>query len=523
VTNGKNIKIKSSVFQSISKDSEEYELQTPTIAGKTATYKNDLSKLFFERVFRIADEGGYVAQVLPGAIFNGQSSKDLRMQMLNEAKLDAIIEFENNGIFKGIDNRYRFGIVAFENGGYTKELNGIFDQRNTDILENFEEKAVQIPRRVLENYSPEARIFPVITSQQEVNVLNQVLTFPSLGADIEGAWKANPLPEELNKTRDSDRFIHDEEAADYPIYTGENIHQFHYDDTVESEIEELSFWSVEEERDPEKSAKRRVREKRSNKGEPKKPIYIAFDGEDSSKSQKQFVNDLLKENRGTPLSEDDVLLDCTEYRIAYRDVTNSTNERTLIATVLPKGAPVVHTVQTLRPYEIEPTQEDLQNSPLHTAYKRVFSDRELFCAVGLLNSIPFDFLMRTKVDTHVVKYKFTESQVPRLTKGDEWFDYIWTRAARLNCYGEAFDEMRERLGGIEPVVDVQKRRELQAEMDAAAFRAYGLNHEQTAFVLSDFHRVQSPRLMDEEYFQLVLEKYEQLADQEIEQAAESTQ
>jgi len=204
-------------------------------------------------------------------------------------------------------------------------------------------------------------------------------------------------------------------------------------------------------------------------------------------------------------------------------VTNSTNERTLIATVLPKGAPVVHTVQTLRPYEIEPTQEDLQNSPLHTAYKRVFSDRELFCAVGLLNSIPFDFLMRTKVDTHVVKYKFTESQVPRLTKGDEWFDYIWTRAARLNCYGEAFDEMRERLGGIEPVVDVQKRRELQAEMDAAAFRAYGLNHEQTAFVLSDFHRVQSPRLMDEEYFQLVLEKYEQLADQEIEQAAESTQ
>ena len=493
------------------KDSDEYELQTPTIAGDTATYKNDLSKLFFERVFRIADEGGYVAQVLPGAIFNGQSSKDLRMEMLNESKLDALVEFENKGIFKGIDDRYRFGIVAFENGGYTDELKGIFDQRDTDVLQNFEEQAVRIPRRVLENYSPEARIFPVVTSQDEVDVLNQILTFPSLGDEIEETWKANPLPEELNKTRDSDRFIHDEDRADYPVYTGENIHQFHYNDTIEPEIEELSFWSVEEGRNPEKSAKRRVREKRFNKGEPKKPIYLNFGGDDSSKSQKQFVNDLLEDHRGEPLSEDDVLLDCTEYRIAYRDVTNSTNERTLIATVLPKGAPVVHTVQTLRPYDIEPAEEDLQSNPLHSAYRRVFRDEELFCAVGLLNSIPFDFLMRTKVDTHVVKYKFTESQVPRLTEGDEWFDYISKRAARLNCYGDDFEEMRDRLGGIEPATTMDERREVQAELDAAAFHAYGLDREQTAFVLDDFHRVQNPRLMDEDYFEMVLEKYDNLA------------
>ena len=134
--------------------SDEYELQTPTVAGDTATYKNDLSKLFFERVFRIADDGGYVSQVLPGTIFNGQSSKDLRLKMLNESKLDALVEFENKGIFQGIDDRYRFGIVVFENGGYTEELNGIFDQRSVDILENFNKKSVRIPRRVLEEYSP---------------------------------------------------------------------------------------------------------------------------------------------------------------------------------------------------------------------------------------------------------------------------------------------------------------------------------------------------------------------------------
>jgi hypothetical protein len=120
--------------------------------------------------------------------------------------------------------------------------------------------------------------------------------------------------------------------------------------------------------------------------------------------------------------------------------------------------------------------------------------------------------MRTKIGTHVVKYKFTESQVPRLTEGDDWFEYIWKRAARLNCYGDEFEEMRDRLGGIEPATEMAERREAQAELDAAAFHAYGLDREQTAFVLNDFHRVQNPRLMDEEYFEMVLEKYDELAE-----------
>ena len=54
---------------------------------------------------------------------------------------------------------------------------------------------------------------------------------------------------------------------------------------------------------------------------------------------------------------------------------------------------------------------------------------------------------------------------------------------------------------------MNERREVQAGLDAAAFHAYGLTREQTAFVLDDFHRVQNPRLMDEAYFEMVLEKY----------------
>jgi len=71
--------------------------------------------------------------------------------------------------------------------------------------------------------------------------------------------------------------------------------------------------------------------------------------------------------------------------------------------------------------------------------------------------------------------------------------------------------MRDRLGGIEPATDIDERREIQAELDAAAFHAYGLDREQSAFVLDDFHQVQNPRVMDEAYFEKVLTKYDELA------------
>jgi hypothetical protein len=70
--------------------------------------------------------------------------------------------------------------------------------------------------------------------------------------------------------------------------------------------------------------------------------------------------------------------------------------------------------------------------------------------------------------------------------------------------------LRERLGGIKPATDENERQRLQAEIDAAAFHAYGLDRDETEFVLNDFHRVQNPRVMTEDYFDLVFGKYEEL-------------
>ncbi|MCU4753995.1 hypothetical protein OB919_18765 [Halobacteria archaeon AArc-curdl1] len=154
--------------------SGEYQMQKPKIGGQSQGTENDLSALFLERVFQLAKDDGYVTQVVPGAIFNGASTKDLRTHLLDETSIQSLVTFENRGIiFPDIHNQYNFGIVTFKNSGRTEDLYGIFQQVGMDVLANIEENALTIPRRVLREYSPEARIFPYLQSQKEVDVLTR--------------------------------------------------------------------------------------------------------------------------------------------------------------------------------------------------------------------------------------------------------------------------------------------------------------------------------------------------------------
>ena len=497
----------------------EYTLQSPKVDGRRIPNENDLSHLFFERILKISQSGAYISQILPGTVFSAASTKDLRVHALENTEVQSVIGFENNGIFPGIAGQYRFGVVTLKDGGKTDAVTGVFNQTNTSVLRELNETAFNVPSDVLTEYSPEAQTFPNLEREQEVSVLRNIMQHPPTSKEINNSWSAN-LYLELDRAKDTDRFVEDGSRGEYPIYQGKNIFQYNHNSELR-DLTPIQFWSVPEDESPEKSAKRRIREKNFRSRDAaislKKSIYNRFsDSEEFShlntQSQKGFVNDLLtNEFDRDELSLEDVLLDSTEYRIVLREVTNSTNERGVVAAVIPKGSVAVHTLHTIRPYRVNPEKENLGDFPMHSAYERVFSDKELFVTLGLLNSISFDYLMRKKLNTHISKYQFEESQMPRLTEEDDWFHYISERAARLNCYGEEFAEMRERLGGVDPVTDEQRRDEVRAEIDAAAFHAYGLDEDDVEFILGDFHLVDDPVFMTEAYLDMVREKYRQLA------------
>lgn len=496
---------------------KQYPMQEPSVGGNAVSTEQDLSLLFFERVTQLASDDSYVTQIMPGNFFLGATAKDLREYLLEETQMEHFVQFQNRGIFSDIDDRYRLAICTFKNSGSTDVVTGGFRVGDLSILTDFDTEAIEVPADVLRRYSPESRVFPFLRSQEQISALSEIVQHPSIGEEVDGVWKAKVYMKELDRANDSDRLFEDSNMGEYPIYEGKNIHQFVHNEDYRG-TDPISFWGVGED-EPAKSAKHRVRMKNFRSRDPdiglKKAIYTEFGG---SGSQKSFVNDLLTEHGRPELSKEDVLLDCTEYRIGIRNVSNAANERTLIASVLPKDVVSVHTIMTVRPYVARPTEENLSEYPMHSAYERTFTDRELFVFLGMLNSTVFDYLIRSKVDNHIVQYKLEESQMPRLTADDEWFEYIWRRAAKLNCYGGPFEEMRSRLGGIEPIIDPEQRKETQAELDAAVFHAYGIDEQEVAFILDDFHQVENPDVMDDAYFEMVLEDYRELTD---DQPAES--
>ena len=178
-------------------------------------------------------------------------------------------------------------------------------------------------------------------------------------------------------------FVERSEQGDYPVFQGKNIHQFAYNDHSHYSLASVSLWGIESD-DPEESAQERVRMKSFRSNNPnvglKKAIYTKFNG---TGSQRPFVNDLLERNGRPKLSPEDVLSDFTEYRIGIRNVANVGNERTLIATALPKDAVVVDTICTIRPYFLNPEEEDLSEYPVHSAYEYAFSSKEMFVLLGL--------------------------------------------------------------------------------------------------------------------------------------------
>jgi hypothetical protein len=490
------------ILVSYFKESQSYQLQSPDVGGQA---RPDLSMLFLERIFSLTDEQGYTAKLLPGKLFTGTGAKDLRNHLLNDTEVGHIVGFENKGIFSGIDDRYKFGIVTFKNSGDTEELHCKFLNRDTDVLQNIGEQTFAVPVQVLRDYSPRTAIYPQITREEEVPLLEKIVEQPPINDQSTPGWYIDLYKEELNRTRDSDRFIEDSNKGDYPVYGGGNIWQYCWDNTFWDNLSAPTLWSVDEEVNPDKSAKRRIRNK--NFRSLKSAIYHSFDG---SGVQTDYLDDLFKKHRGSDFSKDDVLLDCSTYRIGIRQIANNTNERSAIAAVLPPGIVTHNKCPTIRPYEINPSEEDLKESPAHGVYDRIFTDKELFAVLGILNSVPFDYIVRTKLDTSLSMNMFEECQAPRLTSGDEWFEPVWKRSAKLNCYGDAFLQIRERLD-IEPVSSTSKRKILQAEVDAAMFHAYGFNHTQTQFILEDFHTVRSPRVMTDEYFDLVLKQFDELA------------
>ena len=153
--------------------------------------------------------------------------------------------------------------------------------------------------------------------------------------------------------------------------------------------------------------------------------------------------------------------------IGWRDITNATNERTVVGGVFPKAG---------------------VGNNLPIWYPGADVDGKRAAAfVGMLTSLTFDFSARHKVGGTHLNF-FIAQQLPVLPPSDfsdKDLDFIAPRVLELTYTSHAMKPWAETLGyfGNPFAWDGGRRAQLRAELDAFFARKYGLSEEELRYVL----------------------------------------
>jgi hypothetical protein len=183
-----------------------------------------------------------------------------------------------------------------------------------------------------------------------------------------------------------------------------------------------------------------------------------------------------KARRGTPYFETAInwrkeakTHPCLHPRIAYRDITNRTNTRTLIASLIP------------------PERVLTQSAPwvLWIDLKHPAADEAFL--LGVMSSLPADWWARRFVEGHVDEEAFDALPIPIADPAGIHGRRVVELAGRLAASDDRFAGWATAVGVSYGPLKPEKRQAMLEELDAVVARLYGLNADQLIHIFTTFH------------------------------------
>ncbi|MCY4525385.1 MAG: hypothetical protein OXB89_02150 [Anaerolineaceae bacterium] len=408
------------------RNNPQYKNQVSLVAGRRQGTDINLYKLFTEQCFNLLREGGACGVVIPSGIYSDLGTKQLRRMLFGETQITGLFSFENRKtIFEGVDSRLKFVVLTYLKGGQTARFPTAFMRHDVRDLEFFpNEGSVTIDVDFIKRLSPTS--FSVTEFKQEFDaiVAAKLLRFPMIGDQLNGVWNVR-LHREFDMTIDNEIFLTVAARNRLPLYEGKMI--WHYT----ANYAETRYWVDEN------IGRERVLGKRG--------------------------------------SDNGQLLDYQQYRFAYRAITGSTNERTMVCAILPKDVFFGHSLSSI------------------SRGQGYFDNSEMLCFTAVMSSFVVDFSLRQRVATQLTMFYVNQTPIPRLTQGEPFFDSIVHRAAQLICTTPEFDELAAEVGlgsHHNGVTDPVGRAKLRAELDGIIAQIYGLSEEEFRHILGTFPLVE---------------------------------
>ncbi|MFM7279086.1 MAG: Eco57I restriction-modification methylase domain-containing protein, partial [Microcystis aeruginosa] len=385
------------------RSSEQYKNQISIVNGKKQGTDINLYKLFVEQCFNLLHPRGECGIVIPSGIYTDLGTKQLREMLFSQTNVTGLFCFENRKtIFEGVDSRFKFVILTFEKNKQTLSFPVEFMRHDVEELQRFPHKdSLVISVDLIRKLSPDSLSVMEFKQDIDIHIAEKMSRFPLLGETLPDTWNLK-LTREFHMTDDSYLFKTEPAQGRLPLYEGKMIHQFTHRYALPK------YWLDEKE----------ARQALLKRGEV-------------DKGQ---------------------ILDYQTYRLGFRDIAANTNERTMIATILPPNLFCPHTM-SLEKIDKQPT----------------ISLKEKCYLLSIFNSFVFDRSIRDKVTSHLSFFYIYQTPIPRLKEGDKYFQEIVENAAKLICTTEEFDQLAKEVGigsHKNGVTEEGERMAIRAKLDA---------------------------------------------------------
>ncbi|MFM6612614.1 MAG: Eco57I restriction-modification methylase domain-containing protein, partial [Dolichospermum sp.] len=224
------------------KNAEQYRNQKSLVDGKSVARKINLYAVFLEQCCNLLSENGECGLVIPSGIYTDLGTKQLREMLFSQTKITGLFCFENRkAIFQGVDSRFKFVVLTFENGNKTLSFPARFMRHDVGELNSFpDDDCIHISVDLIKRLSPDSISVMEFKSDLDIFIAEKMSRFPLLGEEIQDKWNLK-LTQEFNMTNDSHLFKTEPGKGRLPLYEGKMIHQFTH------KFAEPRYWVEEEE------------------------------------------------------------------------------------------------------------------------------------------------------------------------------------------------------------------------------------------------------------------------------------
>lgn len=379
----------------------------------------DLYVAFTELFYRICKPSGSVAALLPGGLIRSQGTKALRRRLLGGSDRLSISVIDNRARFFEIDSRFKFLAVMLSKSRP--------DSRRSRAVELMHERGTSeglqtvgravIPRRTLSAIRPDLSI-PEVRNTAEWRLFSKIARSGEAWAHPHSAW----FPEfcrEVDMTKERRHFVPSAGPSRIPVVEGRMVqaHRFGAKGYLE--------------------------------GTGRSARWETYQVGGSTVSPQFWIPRAQVPRASQTRLE--------QLRAGFCDITGQTNERSLMAAIIPPGVVCGNKVPTL-------------------VFPRDTSEERLLVWTAAVNSFVFDWMIRRVLTTTVNYFLLLSVPLPRIqTDGLPWRELV--RASRELRHLDASQKSR---------TTTEKIASLRSEIDAEIALAYGLSNRELTLILDDF-------------------------------------